>query len=64
MGKIFIRIVAVATINFSHAGVQLLLKDGSYSIVAFINVGVTPHGGLDTVDSFFMTDLRIFELYD
>ena len=47
----------MATINFSHAGVWLLLKGGSYSIVAFINVGVTPHGGIDTVDSFFRTDL-------
>ena len=38
----------------------ILIKGGSYSIVAFINVGVTTHGGIDTVDSFFRTDLRIF----
>ena len=62
MNTVFIRIVAVATINFSHAGMQLLLKGGSDS--TFINVGVTPLGGVATVDSFFRTDLRIFELYD
>ena len=58
MNTVFIRIVAVATINFSHAGMQLLLKGGSDSIVAFTNVGVTPHGGVDMVDSLFRTDLR------
>ena len=59
-----IRIVAAATINFSLTGVRLLIEGSSYSRAAFINFGVTPLGGIDTVDSFFRTDLRIFELYD
>ena len=33
---VFIRIVAVATINFSLAWVRLLIEGGSYSRVAFI----------------------------
>ena len=41
---VFIRIVAAATINFSLAGVQLLIEGGSYSRVAFINFGPIPHG--------------------
>ena len=32
--SIFIRIVATATINFSLAGVQLLIEGGSYSRMA------------------------------
>ena len=61
---VFIQIVATATINFSRAGVRLLIKGGSYSRVAFINFGATPLGDIDTVDSFFRTDIRIFKLYD
>ena len=61
---VFIRIVAVATINFRFAGVWLLIEGGSYSRAAFINFGVTPLGDIDTIDWFFRTDLRIFELYD
>ena len=57
MITVFIRIVAVATINFSLAGMRLLIKGGSYSRAAFINFGVTPLGGIDTIDSFFRTDL-------
>ena len=34
----FIRILAVATINFSLAGVRLLIESGSYSKAAFINL--------------------------
>ena len=64
MDTVFIRIVAVATINFSHAGVRLLIKGSSHLRVAFINVGATPLGGTDTVDSFFRIDLRIFKLYN
>ena len=36
---VFIRIVAVATINFSLAWVQLLIEGSSYSRAAFINFG-------------------------
>ena len=41
---VFIQIVAVATINFSIAGVWLLIKGGSYSRVAFINFGAISLG--------------------
>ena len=36
---VFIRIVAMATINFSPAWVRLLIEGGSYSRAAFINFG-------------------------
>ena len=39
---VFIRIVAVATINFSLAGVRLLIEGGSYSRAAFIYFGGIP----------------------
>ena len=39
---VFIRIVAEATINFSLAQVQLLIKGGSYSRKAFIYFGEIP----------------------
>ena len=42
--NVFIRIVAMATTNFSLAGVRLLIKVGSYSRVAFINFGAIPLG--------------------
>ena len=61
---VFIQIVAAATINFSLAGVRLLIEGSSYLRAAFIDFGATPLGDIDTVDSFFRTDLRIFELYD
>ena len=37
-------VVAVAAINFSLAGVQLLIEGGSYSRAAFIDFGPIPHG--------------------
>ena len=39
---VFIRIVAAATINFSLAGVRLLIEGSSYSRVAFIYFGGIP----------------------
>ena len=39
---VFIRIVAAATINFSLAGVRLLIEGGSYSRAAFIYFGGIP----------------------
>ena len=39
---VFIRIVAAATINFSLAGVRLLIEGGSYSRTAFIYFGGIP----------------------
>ena len=41
---VFIRIVAAATINFSLAGVRLLIEGGSYSRTAFIYFGGIPFG--------------------
>ena len=41
---ISIQIAAVATINFSLTGVQLLIEDGSYLKVVFINFGVISPG--------------------
>ena len=38
---VFTRIVAVATINFSLAGVRLLIEGGSYSRTAFIILYIT-----------------------
>ena len=52
----FIQIVAVATINFSLAGVQLLIEGGSYSRAAFIYSGVIPLGDTDMIGLFFRTD--------
>ena len=46
---VFIRIVAAATINFSLAGVRLLIEGGSYSRAAFIYFGgipLRPSGGI------------------
>ena len=39
---VFIRIVAAATINFSLAGVRLLIEGGSYSRTAYIYFGGIP----------------------
>ena len=39
INTVFIRIVAVATINFCLAGVQLLIEGSSYSRAAFILEG-------------------------
>ena len=39
---VFIRIVAAATINFSVAGVRLLIEGGSCSRTAFIYFGGIP----------------------
>ena len=39
LSTVFIRIVAAATIDFSLAGVQLLIEGGSYSRKAFIYFG-------------------------
>ena len=57
---VFIQILAAATINFSLAGVQLLIKG------AFINFGAIPLADIDTVDLFFRTVFRRFKiiLYD
>ena len=52
MNTVFIRILAAATINFSLAGVQLLIEGGSYLRAAFINFGVTSLGDIDTMTSF------------
>ena len=48
---VFIRIVAVATINFILAGVWLLIEGGSYSRVALLMLEWYL-GDIDTVDSF------------
>ena len=42
IATVFIRIVAAATINFSLAGVRLLIEGGSYSRTAFIYFGGIP----------------------
>ena len=42
VNTVFIRIVAAATINFSVAGVRLLIEGGSYSRTAFICFGGIP----------------------
>ena len=57
---VFIRILAAATINFSLAGVRLLIEGGSYSKAAFINFGAISLAVIDTVDSFFRADFQIF----
>ena len=36
----------MASINFSLAGVQLLIKGGSYSRAAFINFRAIPHSAI------------------
>ena len=59
---VFIRILAAATINFSLAGVQLLIEGGSYSRAAFINFGAISlgdrsyrlHKHIDTIDLFLI----------
>ena len=61
---LFIRILAAATINFSLAGVWLLIEGGSYLREAIINFGAIDLGDIDTIDSFFMTDFRIFVIDD
>ena len=61
---VFIRIVAVATINFSLTGVRLLIEGGSYSRVAFINFGVIPHSAIHKHSDWFMrTALQIIEIW-
>ena len=52
----------MATINFSLAGMRLLIEGGSYSRTAFINFGVIPLGDrscrlrkhIDTIDLFLI----------
>ena len=61
---VFIQILAAATINFSLAGVRLLIEGGAYSRAAFINFGAKHLGDIDTIDSIFMTDFRIFMIDD
>ena len=46
---VFIRIVAAATINFSLAGVRLLIEGGSYSRTDFIYFGGKPLGRSDGI---------------
>ena len=48
----------MATINFCLTGVRLLIEGG------FVNLGVTPLGDIDTIDSFFRTNFQIFETDD
>ena len=56
---VFIRIVAVATINFSLAGVWLLIEGGSYSrATAFIDFTLIPRSAVyrnNTTKDWFMT---------
>ena len=49
-------LVAMATVYFSLAGVQLLIEGGCYSRAAFINFGAIPLDDIDTIGSFFRTD--------
>ena len=42
LNTVFIRILAAATINFSLAGVRLLIEGGSYLRAAFIYFGGIP----------------------
>ena len=62
INTIFIRTLAAATINFSLAGVRLLIEGGSYSMAAFSNFGATPLGDIDMIDLFFRTDFQIFDI--
>ena len=49
IATVLIQILAMATINFSLAGVQLLIEGGSYLWVSFINFGVTHLGAVDMI---------------
>ena len=42
-----VRILAMGTINFILAGVQLLIENGSYLRVAFINFGAISLGAIN-----------------
>ena len=63
---VFIQIVAMATINFSLAWVQLLIEGGSCSKAAFINFGSIPHSVLhkigSTEDCFMKTSLQVIDV--
>ena len=62
---IFIRIVATATINFSLAGVRLLIEGGSYSRKAFIYLEkyLCADPVVSSYDRLvFRTTFRIFEI--
>ena len=59
MGTVFIRIVAAATINFSLAGVWLLIEGGSYSRTAFIYL----EGYLCADPVVFCSDRLVFQNY-
>ena len=48
-----------ALVNFSLAGVPLLIEGCSYLRVAFINLGATPLGDIDMMGSFFKINLEI-----
>ena len=66
MNTVFNRIVAVATVNFSLAGVWLLIEGGSYSRAAFINFGAIPLGAIhensSLKDWFMRTALQKIEI--
>ena len=53
----------MATINFSLAGMRLLIEGGSHSRTAFINFGVIPPGAIyksgNTKDWFMRTALQL-----
>ena len=53
-------VLTVATINFSLAGVQLLINGGSYSRATFILFGAVPLGDIDTcmIDLIFRIDFQ------
>ena len=63
---VFIRIVTVATINFSLAWVRLLIEGSSYSRAAFVNFGSIPHSVLhkkgSTEDWFMKTSLWVIDV--
>ena len=50
--------------NFNLTGVQLLIEGDSYLRSAFINFGAILLDDIDTIDSFFRTSFRIFEVYN
>ena len=55
---VFIQIEAAA-INFSPAGMRLLIKGGSYSRAAFF---IIPLGIINVIDWFFRTAFQIIDI--
>ena len=64
---VYIWIVVVATVNFSLAGVRLLIEGSSYSRVAFINLrAISPsaiHKKNNAKDRIMRTALQIFVMW-